>query len=54
MATQFARLDKIMESGAKVALAADIKARRWSSPAIALLPRDASLPVLDLSKSSLR
>ncbi|MCB1019021.1 MAG: FHA domain-containing protein [Acidobacteria bacterium] len=37
MTTQFARLDKIMESGAKVALAADIKARRWSSPAIALL-----------------
>ena len=37
MTTQFARLDKIMESGAKAAFAKDAKARRWSSPAMALL-----------------
>ena len=37
LTTQFARLDKIMESGAKAAVAVDAKSRRWSSPAIALL-----------------
>jgi serine phosphatase RsbU (regulator of sigma subunit) len=37
MTTQFARLDKIMESGAKAAIGKDAKARRWTSPAMALL-----------------
>ena len=37
LTTQFARLDKIMESGATAAIGKDAKARRWSTPAMALL-----------------
>jgi serine phosphatase RsbU (regulator of sigma subunit) len=37
MTTQFARLDKIMESGVKAAYSPDARARRWTSPAMALL-----------------
>jgi serine phosphatase RsbU (regulator of sigma subunit) len=37
MTTQFARLDDIMESGAKAIVGKDVRARRWTSPAMALL-----------------
>lgn len=37
LTTQFARLDKIMESGATAAIGKDAKAKRWSTPAMALL-----------------
>ncbi len=35
--TQFARLDKIVETGARPVVGKDAKAARWSSPAMALL-----------------
>ena len=37
LTTQFARLDKIVESGATAAVGKEAKAKRWSSPAMALL-----------------